>query len=189
MKPLTMTKKNEDDDDDDSDDAKAKAEPFACEESILELSVNPVGMLTNAFISDGQSVVQATKSARNSTIRYYVGIAAAILFFGGFMVKSYMEEKIFERDVQRVLAFYKHAAPGSISDGDERNARWLVYKYKGRKDKLWRRLAAKYDMEVKQSWEWDDDDKAQEEDGETEDLDGANSDEPKSDEQDDEPDL
>ena len=188
MKPLTMTKKSEDDDEDD-DDAKAKAEPFACEESILELSVNPVGMLTNAFISDGQSVVQATKSARNSTIRYYVGIAAAILFFGGFMVKSYMEEKIFERDVQRVLAFYKHAAPGTISDGDDRNARWLVYKYKGRKDKLWRRLSAKYDMEVKQVWEWDDDDKAQEEDGETEDLDGTKSDEPKSDEQDDEPDL
>lgn len=188
MKPLTMTKKSEDDDEDD-DDAKAKAEPFACEESILELSVNPVGMLTNAFISDGQSVVQATKSARNSTIRYYVGIAAAILFFGGFMVKSYMEEKIFERDVQRVLAFYKHAAPGTISDGDDRNARWLVYKYKGRKDKLWRRLSAKYDMEVKQAWEWDDDDKAQEEDGETEDLDGTKSDEPKSDEQDDEPDL
>ena len=37
--------------------------------------------------------------------------------------------------------------------------------------------------------EWDDDDKAQEEDGETEDLDGAKSDEPKSHEQDDEPDL
>eukprot|EP00563_Minutocellus_polymorphus_P009896 CAMPEP_0181026520 /NCGR_PEP_ID=MMETSP1070-20121207/3683_1 /TAXON_ID=265543 /ORGANISM="Minutocellus polymorphus, Strain NH13" /LENGTH=877 /DNA_ID=CAMNT_0023103717 /DNA_START=30 /DNA_END=2664 /DNA_ORIENTATION=- len=192
MKPLTMTKKNDDDDEDD-DDAKAKAEPFACEESILELSLNPVGMLTNAFISDGQSVVQATKSARNSAIRYYVGIAAAILFFGGFMVKSYMEEKIFERDVQRVLAFYKHAAPGSISDGDDRNARWLVYKYKGRKDKLWRRLEVKYDMEVKQAWEWDDDDQVQKEDGETEDLDG-NSDEPKGDEQgedkqDDEPDL
>ena len=91
--------------------------------------------------------------------------------------------------MQRVLAFYKHAAPGTISDGDDRNARWLVYKYKGRKDKLWRRLSAKYDMEVKQVWEWDDDDKAQEEDGETEDLDGTKSDEPKSDEQDDEPDL
>ena len=193
MKPLTMTKKSDDDDEDD-DAAKDKAEPFACEESILELSLNPVGMLTNAFISDGQSVVQATKSARNSAIRYYFGVAAAILFFGGFMVKSYMEEKIFERDVKRVLAFYKHAAPGSISDGDERNARWLVYKYKGRKDKLWRRLEVKYDMEVKQSWEWDDDDKVQEEDGETEDLDKKSSDEPKSneqseDKQDDEPDL
>mmetsp|Transcript_11461 Transcript_11461/g.23475 ORF Transcript_11461/g.23475 Transcript_11461/m.23475 type:complete len:888 (+) Transcript_11461:175-2838(+) len=155
MKPLTMTKESEDDEDDTKKEI--DAEPFACESSVLELSVNPVGMLTNAFISDGQSVVQATKSARNSTIRYYVGIVLAILFFGGFMVKSYMEEKIFDRDVERVLAFYKHAAPGSISDGDERNARWLVYKYKGKKDKLWRRLEAKYGVPVRHSWEWEDD--------------------------------
>ena len=174
MKPLTMTKKSEDDDNDDNDDKETEedAKPFACESSVLELSVNPVGMITNAFISDGQSVVQATKSARNSAIRYYVGIVLAILFFGGFMVKSYMEEKIFDRDVQRLLAFYKHAAPGSISDGDERNARWLVYKYKGKKDKLWRRLEAKYGVPVRHAWEWEDDDQVKDEEAEETNLDG-----------------
>ena len=165
MKPLTMTKESEDDEDD--NEKEMDTEPFACESSVLELSVNPVGMLTNAFISDGQSVVQATKSARNSAIRYYVGIVLAILFFGGFMVKSYMEEKNFDRDVERVLAFYKHAAPGSISDGDERNARWLVYKYKGKKDKLWRRLEAKYGVPVRHAWEWEGDDQVDAEAEET----------------------
>ena len=65
-----------------------------------------------------QSVVQATKSARNSSIMYYGGIAFAILFFGGFLVKSYVEQHVFERDTRRLLAYYKHVLPGTLLDGD-----------------------------------------------------------------------
>ena len=68
-----------------------------------------------------------------------------------------MEEKIFQRDTERVLAYYKHVAPNSINDGDERNARYLVWKYKGKKDKLWRRLETKYGVPVRHAHEWDDD--------------------------------
>jgi hypothetical protein len=49
----------------------------------------------------------------------------------------------------------------SFHDGDERQARYLVWKYKGKKDALWRRLEAKYGVPVKHAWEWDD----EEEDG------------------------
>eukprot|EP00985_Skeletonema_marinoi_P005021 scaffold2180_cov98-Skeletonema_marinoi.AAC.1 len=54
------------------------------------------------------------------------------LFIGGFLVKSTVEERIFEfeRDTQRVLAYYKH------DDGNERQSRSLVWKYKGKKDAL-----------------------------------------------------
>jgi hypothetical protein len=45
--------------------------------------------------------------------------------------------------------------------GYERQARYLVWKYKGKKDALWRRLEAKYGVPVKHAWEWDD----EEEDG------------------------
>jgi hypothetical protein len=64
------------------------------------------------------SVVQATKSARMSAIQWYLGIAFAILFFGGFLVKSYWDEYVFERDTRRLLAYYKNVVPGSMSDGD-----------------------------------------------------------------------
>ena len=81
----------------------------------------------------------------------------SILFIGGFLVKSFVEERIFQRDTERVLAYYKRVAPNSLHDGNEHGARYLVWKYKGKKDKLWRRLEAKYGMPVKHAWEWDDD--------------------------------
>jgi hypothetical protein len=80
----------------------------------------------------------------------------AILFFGGFLVKSYVEEKIFERDTKRLLAYYKHIVPGSIMDGDLHNAQYLVWKYRGKKDKLWKRLETKYGVPVLHPDEYED---------------------------------
>jgi hypothetical protein len=97
---------------------------------------------------------------------------------GFFLVKSYVDERVFERDTERVLAYYKRAAKNSMHDGDVRGARYLVWKYKGKKDKLWRRLEVKYGIPVKHAWEWDDEDEdgeknggATEEEEEAEDLD------------------
>lgn len=75
------------------------------------------------------------------------------------------------------MAYYKHAAPNTFHDGDIRQARYLVWKYKGKKDALWRRLEAKYGVPVKHAWEWDDYEEEQkakkkEEEEEAEDLDG-----------------
>lgn len=103
------------------------------------------------------------------------------MFIGGFLVKSFVEERIFQRDTERVLAYYKRAAPNSLHDGNEHGARYLVWKYKGKKDKLWRRLESKYGIPVKHAWEWDDDDEdggkdgtSNNEDAEAEDLDSGN---------------
>ena len=165
MKPLTVRRTEEDDE---GNEVSKEEDSIACESSAVNLSVNPIGIITVGFTTDGESIAQANTSARNSKIRYYVGIAFAILFFGGFMVKSYVEEKIFERDVERLLTFYKHAAPGTIHDGDENNARWQVYKYRKKKEKLWRRLEVKYGMEVLHSHEWPDLEEEAEGEGEEE---------------------
>ena len=50
--------------------------------------------------------------------------------------------------MKRILAFYKHVAPNTINDGDKGNAYYLCWKYKGKKNKLWRRLETKYDQPV-----------------------------------------
>jgi hypothetical protein len=91
-----------------------------------------------------ESVVQATKSARNSAIRYYVGILVAVLFFGGFFARSYWEDHVFKRDTARLLRYYKHVIPGSVQDGDYNNARYQVWKYRNKKEKLWKTLETKY---------------------------------------------
>lgn len=152
---------------------KEEGELVACESAVMELSLNPVGLITNAIISNGETIVQANKSARNSKLLRWAGIIGSIAFIGGFLIKSYVEEKIFERDTQRVMAFYKHAAPNSFHDGDERQARYLVWKYKGKKDALWRRLEAKYGEPVRHAWEWEDEeDKKEDEEEDADDLDG-----------------
>ena len=79
-------------------------------------------------------------------------------FFGGFLVKSYVEEKTFDRDVQKLLQYYKHVLPGSIMDGDIHQARYVVYKYRHKKHKLWKNLEKKYGEPVRDLWDDDDDD-------------------------------
>ena len=154
---------------------KEEGELVACESAVIELSLSSVGLITNGLITNGETIVQANKSARNSKLLRWVGIIGSITFIGGFLIKSYIEEKIFERDTQRVMAFYKHAAPNSFHDGDERQARYLVWKYKGKKDALWRRLEAKYGQPVRHVWEWEEDEDEKKEEEDADDLDGEES--------------
>jgi len=168
MSPLTVVEKDE--------------EKTACEKVSLELSLGLSGLITQSLVGDRQSVVQATKSARWSTIQWYLGVAFAILFFGGFLVKSWWEDRVFERDTRRLLAFYKRALPGSMLDGDFQNARYVVYKYRNKKNKLWKGLEKKYEVPVLLEHEWEDYDEKQENTEEHEDLD-ANNQEPTNDEE------
>jgi len=179
MRPLSMKHSQKDEGVSGEDDY------VALESCVLEISLNTVGILSTVSRTNGETIVQATKSARNSKLLRWGGIIGSILFIGGFLVKSFVEERIFERDTQRVLAYYKHAAPNSFNDGDERHARYMVWKYKNKKDKLWRRLEVKYNMPVKHAWEWDDDDDVndeakKEDEDEEEDLDNEGSSESKS---------
>jgi hypothetical protein len=179
MKPLSMEHSQKDEGESGDDNM------VAIESAVLEISLSNVGIVTTKLITNGETIVQATKSARNSKLLRWGTIIGSVLFIGGFLVKSYVEERIFDRDTQRVLAYYKHAAPNSFHDGDERQARYLVWKYKGKKDALWRRLEAKYAVPVKHAWEWDDEEeeKAKDEDDAAEDLDdGEESDEMKGEE-------
>jgi len=133
-----------------------EGEEIACEHAVLELSLGPTGIITAGLHGEGESVVQATETARNSWLRYWIGMILAVAFFGGFLVKSYWEERVFERDTKRLLAYYKHVTPGSIQDGDLHNSRYLVWKYRGNKDKLWRMLEKKYEEPVHHADEWPD---------------------------------
>ncbi|KAL3800573.1 hypothetical protein ACHAWO_009817 [Cyclotella atomus] len=160
MSPLSMQHSQKEED-----------ELVACESAVMELSLNPVGLITNSLITNGETIVQANKSALNSKLLRWAGIMGSIAFIGGFLIKSYVEEKIFERDTQRVMAFYKHAAPNSFHDGDERQARYLVWKYKGKKDALWRRLEAKYGQPVRHAWEWDDEEEEEKKEDKQEEAD------------------
>jgi len=101
-----------------------------------------------------ESVAIATKSARNSKIRYYAGLLFAILFFGGFLFKSYWDDYVMNRDALRLLAFYRHNVPGSFNDGDEHHARYTCYKYRNKKDKLWKNLEKKYGVPVLETHEY-----------------------------------
>jgi len=157
MSPLTIIEKDE--------------RKTACEKVSLELSVGLSGLITQSLVGDRQSVVQATKSARRSAIQWYLGVSFAILFFGGFLIKSWWEDQVFERDTQRLLAYYKHVLPGSMLDGDLQNARYMVYKYRNKKNKLWSGLEKKYDLPVLLEHEWQNYKQDEEDGDEHEDLD------------------
>lgn len=93
-------------------------------------------------------------------------------------MKSYWEEHVFQRDTKRLLAYYKHVIPGSMSDGDQQNARYLVWKYRYKKQKLWKNLEKKYGEPVLEEHEWpdaDQDGESAENDEQEEDLDSDSS--------------
>jgi len=126
--------------------------PIAIESCILEISLGVSGLVTTQSYSDRKSVAEATKSERVSKIQYYFIIIFVILFCGGFLVKSYVEDKVFHRDVKILLKYYKHVLPNSINDGNVNNARYLVYKYRNKKHRLWKTLENKYGIAVSEDY-------------------------------------
>ncbi|KAL7556874.1 hypothetical protein ACA910_011842 [Epithemia clementina (nom. ined.)] len=130
----------------------AEETKIACEQVTLELSMAVTGVLTTGWAGERESVVQAVKSARGRLYEYYGWLAFAILFFGGFFVKSYWEDYVWKRDTSRLLEYYKTVSPGSPQDGDADTARWLAYKYRHNKDKLWNNLETKYGVPVPKDW-------------------------------------
>jgi hypothetical protein len=84
-----------------------------------------------------------------------MGIALAVLFFGGFLAKSYWEEYVLNRDTAKLLAYYQHVIPGSISDGDHRNAMHIVYRYRHNKAALWKKMETKYGVPLREAHEWE----------------------------------
>ena len=126
---------------------------IACEQTTLELSLAVMGVLTTGWgPGERESVVQAVKTARGRLYEYYGWLAFAILFFGGFFCKSYWEDYVWKRDTSRLLEYYQVALPGSPQDGDHDTARWLAYKYRHNKDKLWNNLETKYGVPVPKEW-------------------------------------
>lgn len=118
------------------------------------------------------TIDQAVKAARSSTMWKYARIVGALAFFGGFMAKSYLGERERERCAEKVLAFYKHATPNTINDGDKNNAHYTCYKYRGKTDKLYRKLERKYGIAVREVHEWDDEEEEKPEEEQEENLDG-----------------
>lgn len=141
-------------------------------------------------LDDRKTILQATVFARNSKVRYYLGLIFAVVFFGGFLFKSWNDQRVFDRDTERILAYYKNVVPGSFQDGDQHNARYLVYKYKNKKDKLWKRLETKYGEPVLHAHEWPEPEETTEEEEVVENLDEeADKDNESSDDKPQEPDL
>lgn len=90
------------------------------------------------------------------------------------MFKSWYEDRVFQRDTRKLLAYYKNVIPGSLSDGDIYNARYVVYKYRNKKEKLWKNLEKKYGIAVMEEHEWPEKDttaQAEDDEGEEENLD------------------
>jgi TPR repeat protein len=56
---------------------------------------------------------------------------------GFFAIKSYVDEHIVDRDTERALNYYRQAAKNSMHDCDVLGVRYLVWKHKEKKDKLW----------------------------------------------------
>ena len=139
------------------------------------------------MLNRSETVVQAVVSSRNSSIRYWVGLILAVAFFGGFLFKSYWEDLVFKRDTKRLLTYYKHAAPNSLADGDLYNARYLVWKYRNKKEALWRRLEKKYGVPVLNEWEWEVESEIKDDESQEENLDEDR--ETKEEEKSQEPDL
>lgn len=144
IKPLCM---------DVEEDADGKSEVVGWESMTLTVSLSACGLISIELIGEKQSIVQALETKRRNSISYFLWTLAAIIFFGGFMFKSWYDDYRFQADTAKLLAYYGHVVPDTLAAGDEGQARYLVYKYRGRIDKLWRRLEVKYGVAVPDSWE------------------------------------
>jgi len=137
-----------------ADGSETEGEEIGRENAVLNISVNTLGLITTKMGGDRQSVVQSTRTARSDKIKYYIGLLACILFFGGFAVKSYWDEYVLNRDAHRLLTYYKFVTPDKLGADNLRNARYTVYRYRADLDRLWRRLHLRYGVKVPER-DWD----------------------------------
>lgn len=129
-----------------------EGELIGCEEMTHKLVLSSSGLITSSIDGERQSVLHAVKEAQKNKIWYYITVIGAILFFGGFMFKSWYGEVTFKKNTNKLLSYYSHVTPESLAAGDKRQAQYLVWKYGNNIDLLWRRLEVKYGIPVPDSW-------------------------------------
>jgi len=174
IEPLTIEHSQKEDTEKEGEKLK-----IGIENAIMEISVDSVGVITNSLKSDGKSIDEALKDSKVNTFLSYAKWIFFIGILGYFFVRSFMEDYIAKRDAEKLLAYYKHVVPNTISDGDERNARYLIWKYKKSKEKLWKTLENKYGVPVREAHEWPEEDEAESDanEEEEEDLDDTKAEE------------
>eukprot|EP00985_Skeletonema_marinoi_P010132 scaffold4775_cov82-Skeletonema_marinoi.AAC.3 len=84
MNPLSMEHSQKDEGESGNDNM------VAIESAVLEISLSSVGIVTTKLITDGETIVQATKSARNSKLLRWGTIIGSVLFIGGFLIEAYV---------------------------------------------------------------------------------------------------
>jgi len=164
LKPLVKIEKKKLENNSEKNEEVDEEVVVACESSTLRLSLSENGVLTAAVVGNFESVVQALENSQYLKIRYYGILTTVTTLCIYFFIRAYWVEYTNSRDVKRLLHYYKIAAPNTFHDGDNWNARYLIWKYKGRRHVLWRRLEAKYDVPVPETWDGEDDDKDDEQD-------------------------
>ena len=125
-----------------------------------EISLSSVGIIATKLITNGETIVQATKSAHitpSSSVGELLSVPCSSSVASLSSLTSKREYSIVIPNVCWPITRMQLQTPStSTIDRDERQARYLVWKYKGKKDALWCRLEAKYGVPVKHAWEWDD---------------------------------
>ena len=57
-------------------------------------------------------IATASAGEKRRSIMTYIGWTLVASIVCGFLVKSYVDERIFKHDVTKLLAYYKHVVPG-----------------------------------------------------------------------------
>ncbi|KAK1744088.1 hypothetical protein QTG54_005685 [Skeletonema marinoi] len=153
--------------------------PLSIESTVLEISLSSVGIITTKLITNGETIVQATKSAHitpSSSVGELLSVpcSSSLAFLSSLTSKR--EYSIVIPSVYWPITSMQLQTPStSTIDRDERQARYLVWSTRERRMRfgvVW--MEAKYGVPVKHVWEWDDEeeDGAKDDDEAAEDLDG-----------------
>ena len=119
------------------------------ENTTMMLTIDAAGLLRTKLTSDFNVV--KTSHKRDSTWWWRMWIAIAVVFFAAISYRTYVVTIVFQRNVRKLIKYYE-AIGKKINS--EQEARYVVYQYQDKEDKLWAKLEKKYNVKVLEPHEW-----------------------------------
>ena len=124
----------------------------ACNSSTLSIEVGANSMITKKF-SEGREIRTVTNEAASTKRLWWLLCSLLIVVLAGLGYRSYSVTVLFDKNVRKLQAYYKHVNV-TFKSQSKLECQYIVYRYRDNTTKLWKMLEKKYNDPVLEWWEY-----------------------------------
>jgi len=120
----------------------------ACDECVVYLSIDTAGCVSSKIARDRTPIAVRQKSDASASWFWYKFIAVLVLVFCAISYRTYTVTHVFSYNTRKLHRFYQFEVKKKINSIQE--ARYIVYTYQDKEERLWEKLERKYGIKVQE---------------------------------------